>query len=465
MKRQTKIVATLGPASQGYAEICTLIRAGMNIVRLNFSHGKESEFKQIVKNIRKAAKDTGKVITILQDLQGPKIRVGELAEPYPVKTGDLLTFSTGKKKNVLHIPECEDLPSQVKVGEALLIEDGLLRTKIVAKGKDFIQVKVLNPGVIKSHKGINIPDSTLPPNATITEKDRKDVIFGLKTLKVDAVALSFVQNAKDIEELRSLMEKHDKRRIPIIAKIERREALKKLESIVEAADGIMVARGDLGIEIPAEQVPIEQRRIVAMARSKGKPVIIATQILQSMVENPIPTRAEVSDASQAIFEHSDAFMLSNESAVGKYPEEAVRTLARVAETAEAAMIREGHLFSIPPLPNDQKVVEENIALSACTIAENLKAKAIVLFTESGFTARVVLKHRPQTPVIILSPNEQMLKTLNLLWGAHQMWAYRGSRHSDGILKFLIGKGALKKGDALIYIKLSSRKKSLVARSA
>jgi len=464
MLRRTRIIATLGPASESKAMILELLKAGMNIARLNFSHGTYEEFKKLTQNIRALEKETGKCLSILQDLQGPKLRLGLLAEPISVKKGEKITFSTTKEKGCIHLPSTL-LPKILKAGNHLLIEDGLLRTKVLSIKGGKINVEVLNDGLLKSHKGVNVPDAVLPPSTGLTAKDKKDLAFGIETLKVDAVALSFVETAADIQQVRKAISKMTKRPIAIIAKIERQRALENLESIIESADGVMVARGDLGIETEPVRVPIEQKRIIHMARKHGKPVIVATQILQSMVENPVPTRAEISDAAHAIFEHADAVMLSNESAVGLYPKQAVQTLARVAEVTEEALFEHSELFPIPDLSDPETSDDESMAMSACHVAEESDAKAIVILTKQGFTAQLVLKHRPKVPVIIVTPNIDQVHKINFLWGANQIVSYKGPFRSEEAKNFLLQNKLLKKGDDIVSITLSDQKRSLVLMKA
>lgn len=462
MKRNTKIIATLGPATEEKSEIKALIEAGMNIARLNFSHGSREQFEKIVKNIRSVEKESGKIVVLMQDLQGPKIRLGTLPqEGIPVKKGQILLFSrSGKEKGSLPLPYAA-LPKVVKPGHRLLIEDGLIRTKIVSINGSLVKAKVLIGGLLKSHKGVNIPDSKLPSSEALNAKDREDLAFGIKVLGVDSVAVSFVEDADDLLRIRKEIAKWTKRKVMIIAKIERPKALLNLSSIIEAADGVMVARGDLGIEIEAERVPVEQKRILALCRQEGKPVIIATQILQSMVENPLPTRAEMSDAATAIFDHADAFMLSNETAVGKYPIQAVRTLARVAQITEDSIFEHAELFPSPPSVSPKQMEDETVALNACVMADELDAAAIVVLTRHGFTARMVLKHRPKNPVIVVCPNQETARQLHFLWGVHTVYHHTGPFRTDEIISELKAKKILKKGQQIVSLKLSNEKRSLV----
>lgn len=463
--RHTKIVATLGPATEEKSDIKALVEAGMNIARLNFSHGTYDQFKKIVQNVRAVEKETGKCIVLMQDLQGPKIRLGKLPDTgLLVKKGETVTFSmTGKEKGTIPLPYAA-LPKVVRPGHALLIEDGLIRTKIVSIRGALVKAKIVVGGVLKSHKGVNIPDSKLPSTEALNSKDKADLAFGVKTLGVDAVAISFVESAEDIERVRKAVQGHTKRPVMLIAKVERPKALLNINEIIAAADGIMVARGDLGIEIEAERVPVEQKRILALCRQEGKPVIIATQILQSMVENPIATRAEVSDAATAIFDHADAFMLSNETAVGKYPNKAVQTLARVAELTEKAIFQNVELFPVPPSLNPNQFEDETVALNACVLADEIDAAAIVVLTKHGYTARCVLKHRPKNPVLVVTSSEHLARQLHFLWGVHHVYHHTGPFRTDEIIDELKKQKALKKGQQIVSIKLSDEKRSLVMMS-
>jgi pyruvate kinase len=470
MKRRSKIIATLGPATEELYMIEKLIQAGLNIARLNFSHGSYEQSAKIVKNIRKVEKKTGKTIGILQDLQGPKIRLGLLPEEgIPVKKGQNLHFSNHKKsatqesgteKNPIPIPY-EPLKRVLKKGQRLLIEDGMIAAKVLSVKKGIVKVKIQNAGLLKSRKGVNLPDSTLPASASLTAKDKKDLKFGLTKLKVDAVAISFVEDKNDILRVRKEIAKHTKKKILIIAKIERKNALINIQEIIDVSDGIMVARGDLGIETEAERVPVEQKRILALARQAGKPVIIATQVLQSMIENPIPTRAEISDAANAIFDHADAVMLSNESAIGKYPVKAVQTLAKVASRTEEVMFETRELFPVKSIHSPSHLEDEALSLNACYLAEKVDADAIVIRTNEGYTAQTVLKHRPKSEVIVLTNNKQTARQLHFWWGTHTVHLVKGSMRSEESIQELKKAKIIKKGSELVLVKLTKKKKSLV----
>lgn len=349
MQRKTKIICTLGPSSDSITEITRLAQAGMDIARLNFSHGNYKHHQQLIDNVRKVAKILGKKITIMQDLQGPKIRIGKLADKIDLKRGETIAIThksaqnaiinpaslkhTGRRHTLTTIPiTYPQLAKDLQKNDIIRINDGQIETVVIQKNENRLICKVKEGGIINSGQGLNFPTTTIS-QPTITPKDKKDLKFGLKN-KVDLIALSFVKSAKDIRDLRKLAGK-----TPIIAKIERHEAIDKLEEIIKEADGIMVARGDLGADIPPEQVPIIQKKIIALANLMGKPVITATQVLYSMVKNPTPTRAEISDAANAIFDNTDAILLSNETSVGKYPFKATKILAKVIIAVEREITR------------------------------------------------------------------------------------------------------------------------------
>lgn len=468
MNPNTKIIATLGPSSESKEGIRALIQAGMSIARLNFSHGSYDNFKKIVKNVRALEKELGKTILIFQDLQGPKIRLGVLPpEGIVVKKGQTLSFDTLKASyktsdKTLPLPYAP-LPKVLKIGHRLFIEDGLIRTVVTGVKGPLVQLKVEVGGLLKSHKGVNIPDSKLPNELALTPKDRKDLNFGVKVLKVDALALSFVEEAEDIERVRSKVKKLSKKPVFLIAKIERPKALQNLSSLIQASDAVMVARGDLGVETPAEEVPLAQRQIIQACRSAGKPVIVATQILQSMVENAVATRAEISDAATAIFEQTDAFMLSNETATGKYPVEAVQTLYKVAKSTEAA-IREKRLLlpSMEQFGQMGGTLEDNrMASEACKLAEEIHADAIVIATKQGYTARAVLRHRPQTPVILVSNNPHTQRLLHFYWGVQEVLLLKGRLLPEKVREKIESTSLLKGKKRVVFLRLGKSKRSLV----
>ncbi len=446
--KRTKIVCTLGPSTDSVSEIKNLIGAGMNVARLNFSHGTYTHHLKIIKNLRIAEKISKKRIAILQDLQGPKIRIGEMpAEGIEIKRGEKVTLTTGNTKGkIFHgkifLPiQYKRITSDTKKLDRIMIDDGLIALEVEKVSKKEILCKVIAGGIVKTHKGINVPTAEISAPA-ITAKDKKDLFWGLKQ-DIDYVALSFVKSKKDIEQLRKIL-KSAKKDCKIIAKIERREAIENLEEIIKTSDGVIVARGDLGIEIPAEQVPLVQKRIINLANTQGKPVITATQVLQSMVESPIATRAEISDAANAILDNTDAIMLSNETAVGRYPFKACATLSRVAETVERELFRNKNWQTSVP-----KSEINATCLSACELARDTKADFLVVYTDDGFTAREIAKYRTLTPIITVTPKEKVARELSLVWGLNQIFVT--TEKPSGITKFLKQKKVLQKGQKAILI--------------
>lgn len=426
MKR-TKIVCTLGPASSSEKILAKMIHAGMDVARLNFSHGTYPEHKRIIKLIRKLAQKYGRPITILQDLQGPRIRVGNVPEKgILLKPKQIIFLTTNPKvklarvaKEKTLIPVTYDkLHLDVKKGEKILLADGLLELIVLGvKGRE-IKCLVKNGGLLTSHKGVNLPESKLRIPA-ITEKDKKDLEFGIKN-GVDMVALSFVRSASDIEELKNLISKLDKKYqgkkvLPtqIVVKIEKREAVKNFNKILAVTDGVMVARGDLGIEMPASDVPLVQKMIIEKCLQAAKPVIVATQMLDSMIRNPRPTRAEVSDVANAVIDHTDAVMLSGETAEGRYPVEAVATMANIALRTEKSKYDD---LEFRALFKDRLHVDDAISSSANLLARNLKAKAILVASLTGYTGRIVSRYRPELPILVTTNNDKVRRQLNLNWG-------------------------------------------------
>ncbi len=413
--RKTKIVCTIGPASESVENLTKLVNAGMNVMRLNFSHGDFEEHGGRIKNIREVTKNTGKNVAILLDTKGPEIRTGKLkVEPIELVQDETIILTTEEilgDKDRISITY-DNLPNDVSVGSTILIDDGLIGLTVTdIKGTE-IHCHIVNGGTIKSKRGVNVPGVkiTLPG---ITEKDANDIVFGIEQ-GVDFIAASFVRKASDVLEIRELLEKHNASHIQIISKIENQEGVDNLDEILEVSDGLMVARGDLGVEIPAEEVPLVQKAMIKKCNRVGKPVITATQMLDSMQRNPRPTRAEASDVANAIFDGTDAIMLSGESAAGKYPEESVKTMARIAERAESAL--EYREIFLKQSQAQQTSVTEAISQAVANSALDLDAKAIVTATESGYTARMVSKYRPKAPIIAVTTNPQVIRRLMLIWG-------------------------------------------------
>ncbi len=419
MKR-TKIIATIGPVSESEEILREMIKEGMNIIRLNFSHGDFSWHKRIIRRVRDLSKKTGIPVGIIADLQGPRIRVGEGKE-LAVKKGETVWVESysGKKKPAakkikMFQVDLNGVVKLVKPGLEILVEDGLIKFKVIGKSASALKCVALNDGIVKPRKGVNIPG--ISGNlAALTEQDKKTLDFSLKQ-DVDFVAMSFVRTAKEIQQLKRLIKKKTGRRqnlAQVIAKIERKEAIKNFDEILKVADAIMVARGDLGIEMPQADLPILQKEIIAKCLRHGKPVIVATQMLDSMIHNPRPTRAEISDVSNAVVDHSDAVMLSGESATGKYPAEAVRTMREIIEKTEESPFDDLiHGF----LGDKNSSVSAAVAQSAHELLKDSGAAAIVVASVSGFTARMVARHRPEQKILVITNNKKTHNQLTLIWG-------------------------------------------------
>ena len=417
MSPRTRIVCTLGPASETDEVVRGLIRAGMSVARLNFSHGDHATHAASIERLRRLAREEGVALAILGDLQGPKIRVGDIAGgSLDLKAGSPLTLTTrpaAGDTRAIHV-DFPDLPRSVEPGSRLLLDDGLIELAVVSKSATEIETRVVTGGRLESHKGVNLPGVRLHI-APLTEKDREDLAFAIDQ-GVDYIALSFVQRAEDVLELKRLLVARGAT-IPVIAKIEKPEAVGDIDAILDASDGLMVARGDLGVEAPPEQVPIYQKGIIRKANSAGKPVITATQMLESMVENPRPTRAEASDVANAILDGTDALMLSEETAMGKYPIETVQTMVRIAHAVEQEV-----LFKAPlrePFGRAPSITDA-IGKTTCEIALQLGARAILTATVSGYTARMVSRHRPRIPIFAITVNKDTYKRLALVWGVQSV---------------------------------------------
>lgn len=460
MSKSTKIVCTIGPASESVKVLEALVREGMNVCRLNMSHGSHENHAQLIKKVRAISQKTGEPLAVLMDLQGPKIRVGNLPqEGFVLEVGKQVVFTndlarSGEAKDKEKIPVTYlGLHHDVKPGSRMLLDDGLLEVRVTAvKNKD-IQAEVVFGGILTSHKGLNLPETTVNIPA-ITEKDRKDLRFGIQQ-GVDFVALSFVRSAKDVRALRKMIQRFEgaKSTVPvkIIVKIEKHEAMANVDEILEAADGVMVARGDLAVETSAERVPLYQKEIIEKCRHKAKPVIVATQMLDSMMRNPRPTRAEVSDVANAVIDHADAVMLSGESATGKYPVEAVKIMAKtIKETEDSKYDDVAMATEIKEAAKDRVAT----AAMAALLVGLKKAKLILGASWSGETARMIAHYRPEAPIVIGSPNERVVRQLNLSWGVKPFLLKR-ARTVDELIKDLfsyVKKSKLAKtGDRVILL--------------
>lgn len=451
--RRAKIVCTIGPASSDESVLRELIRGGMDVARLNFSHGTHNEHARVIDRLRKIAKSDGRTICILQDLQGPKIRTGCLRGGHSVvlRTGTRVMITPRDVAGTLKVisTSFKSLADEVQPGSRILVSDGLIELKVVGtRGRD-IECDVLHGGELGEHQGINLPGTPLLVPA-LTDKDRQDLEFGIAH-GVDIVALSFVRSADDVRQARRIIESHNAD-VPIIAKLEKPQAIKHLDEILEVADGVMVARGDLGVELPPECVPIIQKRIIRHAAEASKPVITATQMLESMINNPRPTRAEASDVANAIFDGTDAVMLSAETATGKYPREAMAMMDRIVAEAEAHMRELAILHGRREHP--ALSISETICRSVSQAAHELPIRAIAVYTESGATARLVSKHRPSAPVYAFAHREHICNRLNLYWGVHPVRcnpAQTAEQMLRNTEQELMSRGSLAAGDVMAVV--------------
>ncbi|MDF2608343.1 MAG: pyruvate kinase, partial [Bacillales bacterium] len=436
--RKTKIVCTIGPASETVEKLVELINAGMNVARLNFSHGSQEEHAVRIKNIREACAITNKTVAILLDTKGPEIRTHDFENGQAeLVTGNTVIISTekvlgtDKKFSVTY----EQLIDDVHIGSKILIDDGLIELEVVEKRDTEIVAKILNSGTVKNKKGVNVPNVKINLPG-ITPKDADDILFGIRQ-DIDFIAASFVRRPSDVLEIRELLEKNNAPSIQIIPKIENQEGVENIDAILEVSDGLMVARGDLGVEIPAEEVPLVQKRLISKCNDLGKPVITATQMLDSMQRNPRPTRAEASDVANAILDGTDAIMLSGETAAGSYPVEAVKTMHRIASRTEQVIeYREKFLRR---LRNAKASVTDAISQSVASTAMNLNVKAIITPTESGHTAKMISKYRPNSPIVAIASSKQVVRSLSLVWGVR---AVLGSKANtiDDMLEHAINHG-------------------------
>lgn len=448
---KTKIVCTVGPASCSPEMLERLVRAGMDVARLNFSHGTQEEHGRVIALLRQISRRLGKPVAVLQDLSGPKIRIGPVRSgPVVLEPGSLFTLTARKVPGDARTVSVSypAMVEEVRRRDILLLSDGALELEVVAVDPPDIRCRVIIGGPLHSFKGINLPTRSLR-TPSLTAKDRDDLRFGLRR-GVDYVAMSFVRSADDIETVRRSMRRCGAE-VPVIAKIEKHEALVNMDAIVEAADGLMVARGDLGVETPLEKIPRVQKTLIRKSRAAGKPVITATQMLRSMVDSPRPTRAEVTDVANAILDGTDAVMLSEETAVGKYPVEAVSMMARIARETEA----EPAPWSGPPGEQLEPIpgsLPSAVAAAASRLAADVGAAAIVTFTQSGGTARLVSRCRPGVPILALTPSDATRRRLNLCRGVFPFLAERLTSTDAMIgaaLKCALGTGLVRKGQTVV----------------
>jgi len=415
--RSTKIVATLGPASSSPQVIREMLRAGMNVSRLNFSHGNHEQHQDTIQMLRHVSSELKSPLAILQDLSGPKLRLGEISQgSVQLPTGGQVRLSVETEEASaaqLPIGSIPWLPKEVKPGQRILLDDGAIRLEVLQTGEAEVLCLVVNGGSISSHKGINLPDTVLRELKIPTDKDEVDLAFGIRE-GVDFVALSFVRTVEDVRALKKLVRQAGAK-TKVIAKIEKREALTNIQDIIEEADGVMVARGDLGVETDLETVTLQQKEIIALCNRRAKVVITATQMLQSMISSPTPTRAEVSDVTNAILDGTDALMLSGETAVGQYPVEAVQAMASIANKTEEVFDNDRFLRR---RELSEASMSAAVGHAACLLAKELSASAIVANTESGHTAQMLSCYRPQPPILGLSSHEGIVRQLALVWGVY-----------------------------------------------
>ena len=452
--KKTKIIATLGPASNSRKMIERLIKSGVDVLRVNFSHADHEDVKRIVNDVNFIRKKLNNHVTLLADLQGPKIRIGEVIEDRELKKNEKISFttdiSTANRENMIKI-NYPSFAKDVKAGDKVLIDDGKIILKVISSNKnDLVELKVIQEGVLKSRKGVNLPNTKISQPA-LTKKDIRDAIFALNN-SFDWIALSFVRSKKDILELKELISKNCDHHIPIISKIEKPEAIKKMDEIIKASNGVMVARGDLGIEIPAEEVPLNQKMLVTKCKKAGIPIIIATQMMESMIESLTPSRAEVNDVANSVMDGADGIMLSGETSVGKYPCEVVKKIKDIIIGVE-----DSHLINVPrdlPSVKTERIITKSICMNAAKIANDINASAICTLTHSGYTGWQISSWRPSSLVIVFTSNKKILTQLNLLWGVKCIY-YNKFKSTDKTVEevnqLALDYRYIKKGDFIINL--------------
>ncbi|MDA9373295.1 pyruvate kinase [Flavobacteriaceae bacterium] len=451
---KTKIIATLGPSSTEKPMLKALVKEGVNVFRINFSHANHNEVKQTVLNIREISSALNIHVAILGDLQGPKIRLGIVKDDVYIENGENISITTDEiefgNSSLVSI-NYKDFPKDVSKGEKILVDDGKLILKVLETNKkNLVKAEVIQGGELKSRKGVNLPNTKLSLPA-LTEKDKADAVFAVKN-NFDWLALSFVRSKKDVYELEELINKNSKDKIPIIAKIEKPEAVLNLDAILHAADGLMVARGDLGLEIPAEEVPLKQKLMVNMAKKARKPIIIATQMMESMIDSLTPSRAEVNDVANSVMDGADAVMLSGETSVGQYPVEVIQTVGKIIRGVENSP-----LIQVPdtlPEIHSKRVITKAVCFQACNIANELEASAICTLTNSGYTAWQISSWRPSAVILVFTSNKRILSQLCLLWGVRCVF-YDNFVSTDKTVEevnaLAVKKGFVNKGDLIINL--------------
>ncbi len=453
---RTKIICTLGPSSSDAGVLLRLLQAGMDVARLNFSHGTHDEHRAVLGALREASAKTGRTVAVLQDLQGPKIRIGALSTPsVELHKGARFTITTepvpGDAARVS--TDFAGLPADVRPGEPILVDDGRIRLRVLAVEGTAVVCEVVVGGTLSSHKGINLPG--VPVNIpSLTPKDLQDLAWGVSN-GVDYIALSFVRSADDIRSLRREIGRlaGDPKALPVLAKIEKPQAVRNLDAIITESDGVMIARGDLGVELPPEDVPVLQKRIARKCNAAGKPVIVATQMLESMIQSPVPTRAEASDVANAVVDGGDAVMLSGETSVGKYPVETVEIMERIILKVESEYVGRSRLLDRPHGAVENR--HDALGRAACVLAEQMKAAAIVTVTNSGQTARVLARYRPDCPILAVTDSARTLRQLSIVWGIRGMLMDDLGVDSDKALQTvqerLINSGEVKRGEYVVLL--------------
>jgi pyruvate kinase len=449
--KRTKIIATVGPASNSKKVLTDLVNTGADVFRLNFSHGTHEDHAKVIEMVREINKQFGTNIGLLQDLQGPKIRVENVKKGVKIKAGETLTITTNSVEGDEKIVSTsyKSLPDDVQIGDSILIDDGKLELRVEnIKGTD-VTTRIIHGGKLKSRKGINLPNTNVSAPA-LTEKDEKDLKFGLEN-DVEWVALSFVRSPKDILDLKKKIDDAGKDTL-VIAKIEKPEAIEHLDAIIKASDGIMVARGDLGVEIRSEEVPMLQKTIVEQCRKQAKPVIIATQMMESMIENPRPTRAETNDVANAVIDGADALMLSAETAAGEFPVEVIKSMVATIKSVESNDENYNRLYALDK--ESQYFINDSIVQMAARIANYSEARAIVGLTNKGYTAFKLSSYRPRSPIYIFTHNKPFLNTMNLIWGVNGIF-YNKSESTDATMEdlenILKSNGYVEKGDVIVNL--------------
>lgn len=462
--KRAKIVATIGPASSSPDVLRRLLESGVDVVRLNLSHGNHESHSEVIQTVRRLASELKRFVPVIADLMGPRYRLATIDDgPRKLESGQKVTFGAGDVDLPVEDP---DFLHHLQLDERILIDNGMLELKVLSKQETRVEAEVVHGGMVSTRKGINLPDTDLP--FTISEKDREDIGFAIRE-KVDFIAVSFVGGPKDLEAIRSVMAEHEGL-IPLVAKLERAKVIERLVQTVRSSDAVMVARGDLGVEVPIHQVPVLQKRIINAGRRWGKPVIVATQMLESMMTQPRPTRAETSDVANAVFDGADALMLSGETAAGSYPVEVVKTMAGVIQEAEAFRPPKALRFDskspefLVPLEAEQPYltsrdvhleIPEVVTAAAVHACDKLEARQIVAFSQGGFTARMISRYRPSTPITVFSRNVEVARRVQLVWGAQPVLMDMSVNHHDEVVRvvdaMLVERDLAQPGDTIIIL--------------